>query len=133
MFRLPPRTQVYASSIVPFVVLTCVVCCDSCACTLCVCVSIGSVGLVKECVRSLKEQNITVTVFDDVSPDPTEASVLQARDAAAELGVDGVVGFGGGSSMDVAKVVAYLAHEHNANTHIGDVYGVGNCRCPCVW
>src|SRR5690606_32426162 len=38
-----------------------------------------------------------------------------------------VVGFGGGSSMDVAKLVALLAHP-NGQQSLKDIYGVGNAR-----
>lgn len=44
---------------------------------------------------------------------------------AAEL----VIGFGGGSSMDVAKLIALLAHPE-AGQGLGEVFGVGNARGP---
>ena len=46
-----------------------------------------------------------------------------ARQCQADL----VVGFGGGSSLDVAKIVALLAHPQCQQT-LGDIYGVGNAR-----
>lgn len=53
---------------------------------------------------------LAVEVYDQVLADPpesvVEAALGRARGMAAEL----VVGFGGGSSMDVAKLVALLAH-----------------------
>lgn len=40
---------------------------------------------------------------------------------------DLVVGFGGGSSMDVAKLVAFLAHP-GCQQQLADIYGVGNAK-----
>lgn len=64
----------------------------------------------------------TVTVFGEVKPEP-DVPNLQALLAVAEA-VDAqvVVGFGGGSSMDLAKVAAVLA---GSGQSIADVAGVG--------
>ncbi|KAA2237033.1 iron-containing alcohol dehydrogenase [Salinarimonas soli] len=48
-------------------------------------------------------------VFDDVPSNPTEAAALQALDLYRAEGCDGVIGFGGGSPIDLAKAVAILA------------------------
>ena len=47
-------------------------------------------------------------VFDQVREDPPEATVLAAAELGRSRAVDGVIAVGGGSSMDVAKVVAVL-------------------------
>jgi alcohol dehydrogenase class IV len=49
-----------------------------------------------------------VTIFDGVTADPSEAVVEAAYTAAWDNNVDGVIAVGGGSSMDVAKVVSVL-------------------------
>src|SRR5690606_36213824 len=59
--------------------------------------------------------------------DPPEAIVLNAVERARALGADLVAGFGGGSSMDVAKLVALLAHP-GCQQALPDIYGVGNAR-----
>ena len=43
---------------------------------------------------------------------------------ARAAGVDGVIGFGGGSSMDTAKLAAYLLRSDQA---LDDIYGVEQC------
>ena len=51
-------------------------------------------------------------VFDATPANPTEAAVLQARALYREAGCDGLVGLGGGSSIDLAKAVRLLSgHE----------------------
>lgn len=66
-------------------------------------------------------------VFADVEPDPPEACVEAAVAAARSARCDGVVGLGGGSSLDTAKLAALLARSGEG---LGDVYGVGRARGP---
>jgi alcohol dehydrogenase class IV len=50
-----------------------------------------------------------IPVFDDTPGNPTEAAALAAFDLYQANGCDGVIGLGGGSSMDLGKAVALLA------------------------
>ncbi|MCG8908680.1 iron-containing alcohol dehydrogenase [Pseudomonas sp. DP-17] len=72
---------------------------------------------------------VSVEVFDQVLADPPESIVLDAADQARRMAAQLVIGFGGGSSMDVAKLVALLAHPQ-ATQGLKDVFGVGNARGP---
>ena len=56
--------------------------------------------------------------------DPSDGTVLKATELAKQHNIDAVIGFGGGSSMDVAKLVALLAHP-NCQQTIDQTYGVG--------
>ncbi|GMH89707.1 hypothetical protein TrST_g9840 [Triparma strigata] len=68
-------------------------------------------GLLDGCLKAFQGSDVgEVVVFSDVTPDPTEDNVLRAVEVAIANSCDAVVGFGGGSSMDVAKVVAHLCH-----------------------
>ncbi|VXC25557.1 iron-containing alcohol dehydrogenase [Massilia sp. 9I] len=81
---------------------------------------------------SLEQEDMAAAVFSGVVADPPEAVVLEAVDAARRHEADLVIGFGGGSSMDVAKLVAVLADSRQA---IGDIYGIGKVsgkRLPLV-
>jgi alcohol dehydrogenase len=60
-----------------------------------------------------------------VVADPPEAVVLQAAQAARDNGIDLVVGLGGGSSMDVAKLIAVLAGSEQS---LQTMYGIGNVK-----
>ena len=89
-------------------------------------------GLVKArlldgALASLAASGVQATVFSEVLADPPELSVQAAVDAARAGGVDGVVGFGGGSSLDTAKLVALLVRTPQA---LPDIYGIGLARGP---
>lgn len=86
---------------------------------------ITSLGLADAAIGSLSRSGFDPIVFDDVAADPAESIVLAASQLAIEQGVGLVVGFGGGSSMDVAKLVAILA---TGEQKLADMYGVGNVR-----
>ncbi|MGV6847973.1 MAG: iron-containing alcohol dehydrogenase [Marinibacterium sp.] len=75
----------------------------------------------------LRDQGLEVTVFDAVDADPREESVINAAQIARETGARAVIGFGGGSPMDVAKVAALLARSDQA---LEDIYGVDRARGP---
>ena len=83
--------------------------------------------LIDGALASLTAAKVAVTVFSDVLADPPELSVQAAVDAARAAGADGVVGFGGGSSLDSAKLVALLARTPQA---LPAIYGIGLARGP---
>jgi alcohol dehydrogenase len=78
-------------------------------------------GLLDGAADNLKQNNIESHVYSDVVADPPESVVMDAVRIAQEFGCDGVIGFGGGSSMDVAKLLAVLIKGEQALT---DIYGV---------
>jgi len=82
-------------------------------------------GLVDAARRSLAKSGIAVQIYSEVVADPPEAVVLQAVDFAREHAIDIIIGFGGGSSMDVAKLVAVLA---GSGQPITQAYGIGNVK-----
>jgi alcohol dehydrogenase class IV len=82
-------------------------------------------GLVEQPKRSLEDAGFAVHVYSDVLADPPEAVVLAAVDVARHFGADLVIGLGGGSSMDVAKLIAVLAP---GTQPIGAIYGIDNVK-----
>ena len=84
-------------------------------------------GIVERALTALKDAGVEVILFSDVAADPPEAVVLNAADTARGAEVEGVVGLGGGSSLDVAKLVALLAMGQET---LKDIYGVGKARGP---
>ncbi len=82
-------------------------------------------GLVDAPRHSLEQAGLSVDIYSDVVADPPQAVVLAAVDFARSRGIDLVIGLGGGSSMDVAKLIAVLAgNEQN----ISAIYGIGNVK-----
>ena len=65
-------------------------------------------GLTDGARQALKESGREVILFDRVEADPSRATLEAAVEAARAGGAASVVGFGGGSPMDVAKLAAYL-------------------------
>ena len=86
---------------------------------------IMATGLVQQATDCLRAAGVEVTLFDQVQADPPEEIVLQAAQQA--LGKTGVIGFGGGSSLDVAKLAALLAAS---NQPLAEAYGIGNAQGP---
>lgn len=84
-------------------------------------------GLLRNALTGLEAHKIAVTMFTDVIADPPAAVVNAAVERARASGVDGVLSIGGGSSMDVAKLVALLAA---GGERLDDIYGVGNAKGP---
>lgn len=83
------------------------------------------IGLVEAPIKALADAGLAPVVFDQVREDPPEATVLAAAELARVEAIDGVIGLGGGSSMDVAKVVAVLL---GGDQPLAELYGVGMVR-----
>lgn len=89
-------------------------------------------GLVEAPARDLETHKLAVHVYSKVMADPPEQIVLGAVEFARQHGIDIVIGLGGGSSMDVAKLIAVLA---GSGESLGQIYGIGNVtgkRLPLV-
>ncbi|HEV2564020.1 MAG TPA: iron-containing alcohol dehydrogenase [Microvirga sp.] len=84
-------------------------------------------GLIAPALHTLGEAGIAVDVFDRVVADPPEDVVLAAVARAKDFQARAVIGFGGGSSIDVAKLVALLAAS---NESLPEIYGVGLAKGP---
>ncbi|MEW9668350.1 iron-containing alcohol dehydrogenase [Ammoniphilus sp. 3BR4] len=66
---------------------------------------VQKVGLTEGVVKSLKESDIDVIVYDQVEPNPSIYTVAKGTAMYVEQGCDGLVAVGGGSSMDTAKAI----------------------------
>lgn len=84
---------------------------------------IVSAGLLDKALQGFKENAIDCVIFDNVEPDPSETTVLTAVDLAHNSQTELIIGFGGGSSLDVAKLVAVLSHPE-CNTQLAQCYGI---------
>jgi alcohol dehydrogenase class IV len=71
--------------------------------------------------RAALQAERELVVFDAVEADPSRETLLAAVEAGREGQVASVVGFGGGSPMDVAKLAAYLLGSGDV---LDDIWGV---------
>lgn len=78
-------------------------------------------GVLQPTLDGFNTTGVQVTVYSDVLADPPEQNILDALSTAKAANCDGVIGFGGGSSMDVAKLLAVLL---NTKQPLSQMYGV---------
>ena len=71
----------------------------------------------------MNDDGIEVDLFTDVVADPPETVVHSAVRTARLARSNMIIGLGGGSSLDVAKLVALLVPEHQ---RLIEAYGIGN-------
>lgn len=82
-------------------------------------------GIVDRALAGLAAAGVTVELFKDVAADPPEAVVLAAAELAKTAQIEGVIGLGGGSSLDIAKLISVLALGRE---DLKAIYGVGNIK-----
>jgi alcohol dehydrogenase class IV len=86
-------------------------------------------GIYEKIKTALTAAQVRVQLFDRVKPDPSTTFVQTVAAEARRAGVDTVIGLGGGSSIDTAKMAAALA----ANTRdIGEYLGGAAFREPVL-
>lgn len=90
---------------------------------------LAQAGHEKHVIEALKAADLEVTVFDDVSPNPTTDDVDHALAVAREARIDVIIGLGGGSSMDCAKGVNFLLTNGG---RMEDYWGVGKATKPML-
>ncbi|WP_337270391.1 iron-containing alcohol dehydrogenase [Oryzifoliimicrobium ureilyticus] len=82
-------------------------------------------GIIAPIAESLKAAGFKVTIFDKVVADPPERVVYACAEAAREASTDIVIGLGGGSSLDIAKLAAVLLASDQL---LADMYGIGKVK-----
>ncbi len=75
---------------------------------------VAAAGLVERTTAAIEGGGHTVQAFTDIRSDPLASSVDGVVELARQAGARCVVGLGGGSSLDVAKVAAALAVSGDA-------------------
>ncbi len=93
---------------------------------------IVEIGLVAPILSQLKANSIACQIYSNVVADPPESNVLEAVELAKSAGCDSVIGFGGGSSMDVAKLVAALLEGQQSLDEMYGVDQIAGSRLPLV-
>ena len=70
------------------------------------------IGLGDTVKSSLTSSGLNIEIFDNVHPNPIEEDVTAGVEMYKSDGFDGIITLGGGSAMDVAKTIRFMAvHE----------------------
>lgn len=88
--------------------------------------SLTNIGLNKKIIEELSQLS-KLKVFDEIESDPSKQTLIKAFNVAKNFKPTGVLGFGGGSSMDIAKLVSLLM---GTKQDIDNIWGVGNAKGP---
>jgi len=80
-----------------------------------------ALGLTDACRAALEEGGREIILFDAVEADPSKDTLLAAVELGRRHDVSHIVGFGGGSPMDVAKLAAYLL---GSGDELDEIWGV---------
>ncbi|KPP81949.1 MAG: class IV alcohol dehydrogenase [Oceanicaulis sp. HLUCCA04] len=88
---------------------------------------VRGLGLLDKALEGLEADGYAVHVYDKVVADPPESVIFQAVSEGREFGAQAVIGFGGGSPMDTAKVVALLL---GSDQPLDDMYGMDRVKGP---
>ncbi len=83
--------------------------------------NLKKLGIVDYIFNNLKEENISFTVFDNIKNEPTITEIDQAiNDLNIASNYDGIIAIGGGSTIDMAKLLAISGSiEGSVRNYIG--------------
>lgn len=84
-------------------------------------------GLLDRVIAILEKNGVETVVFDEIVPNPLSSTVDKGAEFANKEGCDLVVGLGGGSPVDSAKLIAVVAKDGG---HCWDYTGSGGGRVP---
>ena len=86
--------------------------------------------LIKKSLADIRDTGTEIEVFDQITAEPTLADFNSIVEQARRFGADSVAGIGGGSVLDVAKLVATFV---NSKQQAADCFGTGLVSQKGVW
>ena len=86
-----------------------------------------SLNLTGPTLDELRKYSSIVEIFQDVEADPSIKTLLKSIEVGKKINATGIIGFGGGSSMDVAKLTSLIL---GSNEDIEEAWGVSNAKGP---
>jgi alcohol dehydrogenase class IV len=72
---------------------------------------LAKLPIMERALGILREAGFEPGLFSDVKPNPVESNLVAGIEAYQTGGHDGVVAFGGGSGLDMGKLVAFMAGQ----------------------
>ncbi len=86
--------------------------------------------LIEEPLADLQAAGVNIEVFQDIVAEPTVNDFKKVLEAARQFKADSVAGIGGGSVLDVTKLVAAFVHS---GQQVEDCFGTGFIRQKGLW
>jgi len=86
--------------------------------------------LIEPTLAALKAAGTNIEVFDQIMAEPTLNDFNAIVEKARQFDADSVVGIGGGSVLDVAKLVAAFVHS---DQQAADCFGTGFIKAKGLW
>ena len=86
-------------------------------------------GTFERAVSSLNASGVTVVECSGIEPNPRLSSVMRGAEIARDEGCDVIIGMGGGSTMDAAKVIAATVNYEGDPWEM-IAHGQSNWRLP---
>ena len=86
--------------------------------------------LIEETMQHLAKAGIGWTVYSSIKAEPTVNDFKEVLGMARSFGADSVVGIGGGSVLDVTKLVAAFVHS---DQQVEDCFGTGFVKTKGLW
>ena len=86
--------------------------------------------LIEEPLAELKTAGISIEVFQDIVAEPTVNDFKKILEVARSFKADSVVGIGGGSVLDLTKLVAAFL---NSEQEVEDCFGTGFIKKKGLW
>ncbi len=82
---------------------------------------LAELAMVRDAVTACKNAALAVAVFSDIKSNPVEKNVSDGVAVLRAGEHDGVIAFGGGSALDVGKVIAFMAGQSRPLRDFEDV------------
>ena len=87
-------------------------------------------SLIEEPLETLRKAGISIEIFQNILAEPTVNDFKAILEVAREFKADSVVGIGGGSVLDVTKLVAAFL---NSDQQVEDCFGTGFIKQKGLW
>ncbi|MQX36497.1 iron-containing alcohol dehydrogenase [Roseospira navarrensis] len=84
---------------------------------------LAALPITQTALAVLEAAGLPAAVFSDVQPNPTDADLAKGIAAFRSGGHDGVVAFGGGSGLDLGKLIAFM---HGQSRPVWDFEDIGD-------
>ena len=86
--------------------------------------------LIEDTLAELKSAGVSIEVFQDIVAEPTVNDFKKILEVARQFKADSVVGVGGGSVLDVTKLIAAFI---NSDQQVEDCFGTGFIKQKGLW